>query len=109
MDEGAVLCYALGAGKSWEAFCVQFDLAVQGTSFEEVQKKLHEQIELYLETVFDLPEPEREGFLRRGLPLKLRLNLFANMVRGLISRDPVVHRPREKLPFYLPVDCAQAA
>ncbi len=97
MSKRRILCYAERSGNEWEAFCVDFDLAVQGTSFREVQTKLHDQIHLFLETVEELPESERRKLLGRRMPLKerarlrLRLNVH-NIVRGEGRRQNVGSR-----------------
>jgi hypothetical protein len=57
----------------WEAICLDLDIAVQGRSFEEVSRLLQEAIELYLETVKNLPEAERAAFLSRPVPFWTRL------------------------------------
>lgn len=62
-------CYAEGQGDRWEAFCLDFDLAVQGTSFRDVFDKLQDQIGLYVEGVMALPEAERARMLNRRAPL----------------------------------------
>ena len=43
-------CYAEGRDGDWEAICLDLDIAVQGSSFEEVFRSLQEAISLYLET-----------------------------------------------------------
>ncbi|MDP1593941.1 MAG: hypothetical protein Q8L80_06845 [Gallionella sp.] len=40
-------CYAEQKGNQWQAFCLEFDLAVQGESFREVKSKIEEQIHEY--------------------------------------------------------------
>ena len=79
-----LLCYAEGRDAAWEAFCVSFDLAVQGRSFDDVYRKLNEQIDLYLETVAALPAAERRRFLRRRAPLAVRLRLWARVLLALL-------------------------
>lgn len=66
-------CYASGREGAWEAICLDLDIAVQGTSFEDVSALLQEAIGLYLETVKDLPEAERAAFLSRPVPFLTRL------------------------------------
>jgi len=70
-----VRCIAEGHSGQWEAVCLDFDLAVQGASFDEVQKRLVEAIAAYLEYVRDLPEKERAAFLRRKAPWHMRFRL----------------------------------
>ena len=102
--EFKLLCYAEGEGENWEAFCLNFDLAVQGKSFKEVKQKLVDQIELYLESVDSLPEGERHALLNRKAPLgewlKIAFYVFRNRFDGWFGRnggkdfDMFSHRPR---------------
>ena len=61
-------CVERGQGK-WEAFCIDFDLAVQGDPFEEVYQSLNIAIADYVERVRELPIPDRDRLLRRRAPL----------------------------------------
>ena len=69
-------CYAWGKPGDWEALCIDYDLAAQGDSFEEVRSELADAVETYLDYVSDLPEKERRVFLNRKSPLPLRLKLL---------------------------------
>ncbi len=69
----AVLCVASGHGSQWEAFCLDFDLAVQGESFEEVRRLLTDAIEMYVQTAEAEPEPNRSRLLARKAPFLVRL------------------------------------
>ena len=68
-------CYAWGKPGDWEALCVDYDLAAQGASFEEVRRELSDAVDTYLDYVSDLPESEQRAFLNRKTPLSLRLRL----------------------------------
>ena len=68
-------CYAWGRPGEWEAICVDFDLAAQGESLEEVRREISDAIETYVSYVAELPEPERTRLLRRKAPLGLRVKL----------------------------------
>lgn len=81
-----VFCFAEGAGDCWEAFCVDFDLAVQGRSFEEVYRKLEDQVMLYVEGAIALPEPDRTRLLHRRAPLSVTLPLTLRMIWTAIRR-----------------------
>lgn len=81
-----VTCYAWGVPGDWEALCVDFDLAAQGKSLEEVRRELGDAIETYLEYVDEMPEHERTRFLNRKTPLGLRLRL-AFLHRVFALRD----------------------
>jgi predicted RNase H-like HicB family nuclease len=67
--------YGIAHGRDgvWEAFSLDFDLAVQGRSFEEVSEGLREAISTYLQDVAAEQEPARSRLLRRRVPLHVRL------------------------------------
>ena len=44
------VCFAKGRPGEWEAICLDYDIAVQGRSFEEVEKFLSEAIDDYVES-----------------------------------------------------------
>lgn len=54
-----------------KAICLDLDIAVQGSSFEEVFASLRDAIALYLETVADLPPEERHSLLHRRAPFPM--------------------------------------
>ena len=68
-------CYAYGGGASWEAICVDLNVAVCGNSQREVQASLRKAVDLYLETVATLPAAEQRGFLSRRAPWHTRAKL----------------------------------
>lgn len=68
-----IICFASGKPGDWEATCLNFDLSVQGDSFEDVQTVLHEMIVDYIESLVDLPKEEQMRFLNRKAPLFLRI------------------------------------
>ncbi len=77
-------CYAEGRNGAWEAFCLDLDLAVQGESFEEVYRSLAKAIDLYVESVGDLPEPDRKRLLHRPAPLSLRMRFIWMALREFL-------------------------
>jgi hypothetical protein len=79
-------CYAEGQPGRWEAICLDLDIGVQGGSLEEVFRSLNEAIELYLESLHELPHAERERFLHRSMPLSLRLKFLFHVIRTMLSR-----------------------
>ena len=64
---------AHGRDGEWEAFSLDFDLAVQGRSFEEVSGLLQEAIQAYVKTAMEQPEPARSNLLNRRVPLRIRI------------------------------------
>lgn len=68
-----IQCIASGHGTDWEAFCLDYDLAVQGRSFEEVRLSLAKAIDMYLDSALAEPEPLRTRLLARRAPFRVRL------------------------------------
>ena len=68
-------CYAWGNTDGWEAICVDFDLAAQGDSFDEVRNELFDAIDTLLSYATELPKSERGRLLNRKAPLGLRWKL----------------------------------
>ena len=68
-------CYAWGRTGNWEAICVDYDLAAQGDSLEEVRRELDDAIETFLSRVTELPESEQARLLNRKAPIALRARL----------------------------------
>jgi hypothetical protein len=81
---------AHGRGDQWEAYCLDYDLAVQGRSFEEVQSSLVQAIHMYLDTALSEPEPIRSRLLNRRAPFLVRLTwalrLFWSALFGHATR-----------------------
>ncbi len=80
-------CCAEGRGGDWEAICLDLDVAVQGSSFEEVFESLNKAIGLYLKTVAELPEAERANLVERPAPLRLRLKFAFDVLRTIFRDD----------------------
>jgi predicted RNase H-like HicB family nuclease len=87
----SLVCIATGHGNEWEAFCLDFDLAVQGNSFEEVRGFLHEAIRVYVESALAEQEPDRSRLLARKAPFFVRFSwgwrLFWLTIFGRTRRD----------------------
>ena len=77
-------CYAEGHGGEWEAICLNLDIAVQGSSFEEVYESLNTAITLYVETVEALPADERARLVERPVPLGVRLKMVLRTLSILL-------------------------
>ena len=71
----ALRCYAYGRDGDWEAICTDLDIAVFGASLPEVEASLRTAVDLYLETVSELPDEERRRLLARRAPLHVRAKL----------------------------------
>ena len=77
-------CFAKGSEDGWEAICVDFDLAVQGDSFEDVHTLLMEAISGYVESALH-EEPEvRDRLLNRSAPIWVRTRLALSFLWGAL-------------------------
>ena len=70
-----LLCSAEGSGNQWQALCLDFDIAVQGASFAEVQQSLSEAISDFVEAADMENEPARAKLLGRRTPVWVRLSM----------------------------------
>jgi hypothetical protein len=71
-------CFAEERGNVWQAFCIDFGLAVQGESLAEVKRKLDEQVRSYLydALVGEDREHASDLLLHRKAPLYLRMRYW---------------------------------
>jgi hypothetical protein len=95
-------CIAHGAGERWEAICLDFDIAVQGHSLDEVSRLLRETIETYVADALAQEEPVRSQMLHRSVPFLVRASwalrlFFATMGRHRLDkqRDATIGFPVE--------------
>ena len=95
MSTKVLHCYAEGREGDWEAICLDYDIAVQGRSFEEVARSLREAVVLYLESLKDLPQADQERLLQRRAPLRLRLKFLMGTAREMLvgNRGGAEHHP----------------
>jgi hypothetical protein len=68
MQQKSLRCYAHGRPGEWQAICLDFDIAVQGKSFEEVRDSLREAIRGYIEHASTEDEQTRHALLNRRAP-----------------------------------------
>ena len=68
-----LLCFARGRPGDWEAFCADFDIAVQGRSFHEVQSEMEAAVADYIEAARQESEADRVRLLSRRAPVRLVL------------------------------------
>lgn len=80
-------CYAEGRDDRWEALCLDLDIAVQGSSFEDVDKALREAVCDYVEYVSTLPEEDQKRLLNRKAPLRDRLRFLWYALLATINHD----------------------
>lgn len=90
-------CYAEKKGNQWQAFCLEFDLAVQSDSFASAKKKLEQQIKSY---VYDALVGEDKEFayqlLNRKAPLSMyarfHLGHFLHVISKLFKKNDSTHK-----------------
>jgi hypothetical protein len=70
-----LLCYAYGRDSSWEAICVDFDLAVHGNSFNDVQDQLSKMAKSYLEDAMKEDSETAKRLMNRRVPFLIRARL----------------------------------
>jgi hypothetical protein len=92
---------ARGRKDQWEAFSLDFDLAVQGRSFEEVSELLREAVHAFLQTAMDQPEPARSALLRRTAPFRIRIMWATRFALWTMFHK----KSTEKSTFGFPVPC----
>lgn len=81
-----VLCYATGEGGQWEAICVDFDLAVQGGSFEEVLATLQEAVRTYIQDARAESAENARRLLNRRAPWTVRWRLAFDYLAHILGR-----------------------
>lgn len=84
-------CYAHGRTGDWQAICLDLDIAVQGTSLEEVQRTLNRAIETYIEDAMNEAPADRDRLLNRQAPFFVRLShavgFFVSMLKRPANED----------------------
>lgn len=100
----AIECIAHGAGDQWEAVCLDFDLAVQGRSLEEVTRVLREMIASYIEDAMKESEPVRTQMLNRSVPFRVRLSWAARLFVATLCGRRLDQSKREAT-IGFPVEC----
>lgn len=70
-----VTCYAAGNDRGWEAVCVDFDIAVQGASFDQVYDQLNVAICTYVADATKESPDQARRLLSRRTPWHVRWSL----------------------------------
>lgn len=87
-DRISVLCVIRGREGSVEGLCLDFDLAVHGRSYEEVERRLEHAIKTYIEDVSLEDEANRVRLLNRRAPLSTRFGLLLSFLwNGILRQD----------------------
>ncbi|MEI9888649.1 MAG: hypothetical protein WDN08_19550 [Rhizomicrobium sp.] len=72
-DDTVLVCMARGHAGLWEAFCLDYDIAVQGISLPDVKDRIEKAIGDYVAAALVEPEPARSQLLGRRAPFFVRL------------------------------------
>ncbi len=87
-----LICFARGKLGDWEGVCLNFDIAVQGESFDEVRRALEEAIGLYVDSAMQEDEATRERLLNRAAPLSEYLRWTARIIAYALAATFSRHR-----------------
>ena len=74
------LCYVSGGGDCWEAICVDFDISVQGTSIDDVQRRLFDAVHCFVDAARQETPEQAARLLARQAPWSVRASLKANVI-----------------------------
>lgn len=81
----------------WEAFCLDFDIAVHAKTFDEAKDRLQRAVASYIEDATKEAEPHRSRLLNRRAPLWVRLmwgwRFFVEAVRDRRDHNVAVGFP----------------
>ena len=80
MAERHLRCYIHGKGTTWEAICIDLDIAVQGSSMQEVKNLLGEAISSYVADACKEDPETAERLLSRRAPFWVRAKLGLNLL-----------------------------
>lgn len=93
-------CYGYGGRNSWQAICVDLDIAVQGRSINEVKDSLRVCVEMYLSAVADTPVEDQHRLLNRRSPWYVRAKL-ASLAWVLWSGPAGMRAEEFRVPVHL--------
>jgi hypothetical protein len=95
--ERVLFCYAHGRDEEWEGLCLDFDLAVQGRSFEEVRKGLETSIADYIASAKEETDEVRDRLLARRVPRLVQLKYVWRLIRAVIRGRDVAGESRASI------------
>lgn len=79
-----VLCFASGRGSEWQAHCLDFDIAVEGASFDDVSKVLEQAIATYVADAHAEAPANQERLLSRRAPIMVRAGWIARFIYAVV-------------------------
>ena len=96
-------CYAYAKDGTWQAICVDLDIATFAESLDEVKASLATCIEMYLEGIDELPVEDRRRLLtgKTPWPVRAKLATLAWLSR-LRLRRVIADHPVGRQQFYIP-------
>ena len=81
-----ILCFAEGSGQSYEAICVDLDIAVQGRSMKEAVTLLNKAVATYIEDALKEDAATSQRLLSRRAPWHVRVGYKLRfMARGWLD------------------------
>jgi hypothetical protein len=83
-----LLCFARGHAGDWEGICVDFDIAAQGRSFNEVREALEEAVAGYVAAAREEDAETCARLLKRRAPLWVSVIWTARVLRSAWRRRP---------------------
>jgi hypothetical protein len=81
-----LVCFASGRPGEWEAICLDYDIAVQGRSFDDVQRLLRLSIDDYIESARQETPEVRDRLLNRRVPARVWLGYILGFVWHNLGR-----------------------
>ena len=76
----SVLCFAHGHASDWEAICVDYDIAVQGSSFDDVKAMLDRAVASYVDDVMEESPETQRRLLGRRAPWHVRASMTFKLI-----------------------------
>lgn len=89
-------CFATQSNETWEAICLDLDIAAQGISFEDADHNLRDAVAMYVEYIDTLSIEERKNFLRRRVPLATRIRFAMDAALSTLGN----HSGQERYQYY---------
>lgn len=77
-------CFAKHQGDLWVAFCVDLNLAAQSNTLEDAKRRLHSQIDDYMEDLHGVHKEHAADLFPRRAPVRIMAGYFvARVLAGL--------------------------
>ena len=99
-------CYGYQTNGIWSALCLDFNIAVEADTPEQLKIKMHDMIESYVETVLDTDDNASVATLMmRKAPLKDWIIYYALCVVSGLKHLPGKMLFKQIIPFHLAGHC----